>query len=163
MTAKIIMQQIWKEKIEWDQPISKESLRRWKSIQSDYQALDSIQIPRWFGYSPECSFEFHDFSDVSEKAYAAVLYILLSDTKSKVTHLVASKTRVAPIKTISIPRLELCGALLLTELIDSIILQLRLPKYSIHCWTDSTIVLSWLSKAPCHWTTFVANRISKMT
>lgn len=121
VTAQIIMQPIWKEKTEWDEPISKESLRRWKSFQSDYQALDSIQIPRWFGYSPECSVEFHGFSDASEKAYAAVLYILVSDTKSKITHLVASKTRVAPLKTISIPRLELCEALLLTELIDSII------------------------------------------
>ncbi|XP_075163386.1 uncharacterized protein LOC142236021 [Haematobia irritans] len=58
--------------------------------------------------------------------------------------------------------LELCGAVLLTELVDNTIPQLRLKNYSIICWTDSTIVLSWLARPPCYWATFVANRVTKI-
>jgi len=56
-----------------------------------------------------------------------------------------------------LPRLQLCGALLLSEIADMPILSSKL-----HCWTDSTIVLAWLAKPACHWTTFVANRVTKV-
>ncbi|XP_075150481.1 uncharacterized protein LOC142224584 [Haematobia irritans] len=75
------------------------------------------------------------------------LYIRIKSGNFTTTALVSSKTRVAPIKTLSIPRLELCGAALLAEMIDTIIPQLN----------DSTIVLSWLAKPPGFWTTFVKN------
>lgn len=65
-------------------------------------------------------------------------------------------------KTLSILRLELCGAVLLAEMLDSIVPRLEVASYDIFCWTDSTIVLSWLSKPPCVWMTFVANRISRI-
>ncbi|XP_075155793.1 uncharacterized protein LOC142229136 [Haematobia irritans] len=48
-------------------------------------------------------------------------------------------------------------------MIDHVVPQLRINAYTIDCWTDSTIVLSWLSKPPCYWATFVANRVSKIT
>ncbi|XP_075155812.1 uncharacterized protein LOC142229153 [Haematobia irritans] len=161
--AKIIMQQIWLEKTDWDEPISDRILTRWKTFQAHYLSINSIRIPRWFGYTPDCNIQFHGFCDASEKAYAAVLYVRVESNDSVSTSLVSSKTRVAPIKTLSIPRLELCGATLLAEMIDNILSQLSLASYSVHCWTDSTIVLAWLAKPPCVWATFVANRISKIT
>ncbi|XP_075163230.1 uncharacterized protein LOC142235861 [Haematobia irritans] len=163
IVAKIIMQQIWIDGTGWDERITAESLRKWTSFQANYPFVNSIKIPRWFNYCPDSEVGFHGFCDASEKAYAAALYIRIKTKKSISTHLVVSKTKVAPIKTLSIPRLELCGATLLAEMIDHIIPQLRIKDFTINCWTDSTIVLSWLSKPPCFWATFVANRVSKIT
>ncbi|XP_075158044.1 uncharacterized protein LOC142231314 [Haematobia irritans] len=162
VVAKIIMQQIWMEKTEWDDTVSDEILTKWKSFQAHYPSINSIKIPRWFPYSPNCKVQFHGFCDASEKAYAAVLYVRVEADDYVSTSLVSSKTRVAPIKTLSIPRLELCGATLLAEMVDNLLSRFSLGNYSIRCWTDSTIVLAWLAKPPCFWATFVANRISKI-
>ncbi|XP_075150652.1 uncharacterized protein LOC142224750 [Haematobia irritans] len=162
IVAKIIMQQVWIDATGWDEKLSPETLKKWIAFQSDYSHVNSIKIPRWFQYCPSSIVQLHGFSDASEKAYAATLYIRIKNNESVSTHLVASKTKVAPIKTLSIPRLELCGATLLAEMIDHIVPQLQIDKFSLHCWTDSTIVLSWLAKPPCFWTTFVANRVAKI-
>ncbi|GFX53933.1 integrase catalytic domain-containing protein [Trichonephila clavipes] len=98
------------------------------------------------------------FCDASTKAYAAVVYL-----KSKhEIHLVSAKTRVAPIKQLTIPRLELCEALLLAELISVIQKALRTKPAECFLWTDSTIVLSWLMKPPIKENIFVKNRITKI-
>ena len=77
----------------------------------------------------------------------------------------SSETRVAPIKTISVSRLELCGAHLEIKLLTKIkdVLELStLPQPEIYGWTDSTIVLQWIAQLPRTWTSFVANRISEI-
>ncbi|XP_075167783.1 uncharacterized protein LOC142239930 [Haematobia irritans] len=163
VTAKMIMQSIWAEGTKWDEEISSESLSKWKSFESSYPLISDISIPRWFGFTPRSNVQFHGFSDASEKAYAAVIYIRIIEDSSIFVHLVSCKTKVAPLKTISIPRLELCGATLLSEMFDHLIPQLKVPSYYMFCWTDSTIVLSWLGKPPHYWSTFVANRVSKIT
>ncbi|XP_058978468.1 uncharacterized protein LOC131802916 [Musca domestica] len=160
--AKIIMQKIWLDKVGWDEEISPESIDLWKAFQSSFSSINEIRVPRWFNFVPDHEIEFHGFSDASERAYAAVLYIRIVSPTTVYTHLVASKTKVAPIKSLSIPRLELCAATLLAELIDNLVPQFDVHRHSLHCWTDSTIVISWLAKQPCHWNTFVANRISKI-
>ena len=133
------------------------------SVQSNLITINEIKIARWLGFSPKADVQFHGFCDASERAYAAVLYVRLEYMQKIQIHLVSSKTKVAPIKTLSIPRLELCGALLLAELIDAIPPKLDISNYSIKCWTDSTIVLSWLARPPGTWNTFVANRISTIS
>ncbi|XP_075150682.1 uncharacterized protein LOC142224782 [Haematobia irritans] len=162
--AKIFMQQIWIDRTNWDEKIAPQTLRKWISFQSNYHFINSIEIPRWFNYTENCDVQFHGISDASQKAYAAALYIRVQSGNiiHTHTHLVCSKTKVAPIKTLSIPRLELCGALLLAEMVDHLIPQMKIDNFSVECWTDSTIVLSWLSKPPCYWSTFVANRVSKI-
>ena len=74
--------------------------------------------------------------------------------------MVISKTKVAPIKRLTIPRLELCGAKLLTQLLHHTQQALSVPTESVFAWTDSTIVLSWLIGNPCRFKTFVGNRVS---
>lgn len=158
--AKIIMQRIWSEQTGWDEPVSDDILKDWRIFQASLTSINSISIPRWINYSPNCRVEFHGFCDASEKAYAACVYIRFSYPNKVESHLICSKTKVAPIKTLSIPRLELCGALLLAELIDNIVPNLEVSQHTIICWTDSTIVRSWLSKPPATSNTFVAHRIA---
>ena len=105
------------------------------------------------------------FSDASEQAYSAVIYARMEDTNGFVTvKLMTGKNRVAPIKTVSLPRLELCahlGVKLLSR-VEEILKLTSLPHQKVFGWTDSTIVLQWLAQLPRTWTTFVANRVSEV-
>ena len=111
--------------------------------------------------APPQTVELHGFSDASEKAYAAVVYVRSTyHDHPPFISLITSKTRVAPLKPLSIPRLELCGAGLLASLIPTVCGILQVPLTQVYAWTDSTIVLSWLDGNPRHYKTFVGNRIA---
>ncbi|XP_011173271.2 uncharacterized protein LOC105205570 [Solenopsis invicta] len=88
----------------------------------------------------------HAFCDVSERAFAATLYVV-----------------VAPLKAVSFPKLELCGAFLLGRLIAGTLPQLEAQPAQIHCWCNSQVVLSWLQSHPSKWKAHVANRVSEIS
>jgi hypothetical protein len=115
--------------------------------------LNQLEIPRQVTSNQNpIGFELHGFCDASERAYGACIYIRSLNTATPhQTRLLCAKSRVAPLKTITLPRLELCGALLLSKLIASLRQSLNLPIAKTCCWTDSQIVLS-----------FVANRVSEI-
>lgn len=163
--AKILLQEMWKLTIGWDDVLPEDVASTWKQIQQELTALEHIRIPRFALRSNPVNVQLHAFSDASEKAYSAVIYIRCSNDDGSTVSLLASKTRVAPIKTKtqSLPKLELCGALLATTLLESVKNSLP-PCNNLHCfgWTDSTIVLAWLAAPPSKWVTFVANRVAKI-
>nr|CAI5852863.1 unnamed protein product [Callosobruchus analis] len=97
------------------------------------------------------------------KAYGAAVYLRSVDASGSVqVSFVAAKSRVAPLKALTIPRLELCGALVLVELVQRIKGALTLKIDSIYLWCDSTVVLSWISTSPHLLQTFVSNRVAKI-
>ena len=160
---KILLQRLWETKIDWDDLVPESLLEVWLHWRTELPTLATMHIPRCYspvGFSLS-SMQLHGFSDASEEAYAGVVYLRLVDSIGRVhTTLVMSKTRVAPIKRLSIPRLELCGAQLLTKLLCHVKKVLNVPVTSVFAWTDSSIVLSWLAGNPRRFKTYVGNRIS---
>lgn len=163
--AKILIQQLWLKKITWDEEVDHETVEIWRSMRESFQDINLIKLPRWlYTEKRACDITVHGYCDASNKAYAAVAYarVVCEDGEVK-TNLIAARSRVAPVKSLSIPRLELCGALLLSRLLKQIKEAIRLPAYKIYAWTDSTIVLSWLSGDPTRWNVFVRNRVVEIT
>ncbi|XP_059220655.1 uncharacterized protein LOC131995716 [Stomoxys calcitrans] len=161
--AKILMQQLWLEDISWDEEISSESLYIWRNLLNDISHIEQIAIPRWIKHMPTDKVELHGFCDASKAAYCACVYVRSQTTTSSVfCNLLAAKSKVAPIKTISLPKLELNGALLLAKLIKYTTSVLDFDISTIILWTDASIVLGWLSKPPMTWETYVANRTSQI-
>ena len=145
---KILLQHVWKEKCGWDDPVPQPILAVWQRWRSELPVLQERYIQR--SYFPNdfdvASMELHGFCDASEAAYAGVVYLRATDSHSSSIHttLVMAKTKVAPIKRLSVPRLELCGALLITNLLIHCGKTLGIPLESTYVWTDSTVVLCWL-------------------
>ncbi|XP_023247400.1 uncharacterized protein LOC106642609 [Copidosoma floridanum] len=160
VTAKIMMQDLWINKFDWDVPIRGDLLQQWMKFRNFLTKLDVIKVPRWIGCSETFSWQLHDFADASKRAYTAAVYAVVPGQSSV---LLMAKTKVAPTKMETLPRLELCGALLLVCLTKHLLPKLhRQPQY-IHFWSDSKVVLNLLKGHPSRWQTFIANRVSEIT
>ena len=104
----------------------------------------------------------HGYSDASQIAYGAVVYARhLHDNATVTTALVTAKSKIAPVKELSVPRLELCGAQLLARLITVTAQEMDVSASSVFCWLDSTAVLGWLRSPPDKGAVFVRNRVRK--
>ena len=143
---------MWREKCDWDDPVSQRIHAVWQQWRSELHVLKEREIQR--RYFPKdfdvASIKLHGFCDAFESTYAGVVYIRATNVDNAINHtaLVIAKTKVAPIKRLSIPRLELCGALLVTKLLLHCGKILGVPLESTYAWTDSTVVLSWLRGDP---------------
>lgn len=162
--AKIFIQKLWLTGLGWDDKLNEVLVDEWCTYRKELADLTKIEVPRWMSSrSDDIITELHGFSDASKAAYSAVVYLRGVDAKGEVhTTLIVAKTRVAPIKQISIPRLELCGAVLVSKLLLESAEVLGIPKNNIRAWTDSTIVLAWLNSHPSRWKTFVGNRVAEV-
>ena len=162
--AKLFMQQLWEIKIDWDKSIPYTVDLCWNEFYLGLEDINQIQFPRCVINPKHRSLQLHGFCDASEKAYGACIYIVSLDENGNLlsSNLLCSKSRVAPLKKISLPRLELCGAVILSKLISFVAQIMKLQFSSIYAWTDSTIVLAWLAKPPNSWKTFIANRVTEI-
>ncbi|XP_058837171.1 uncharacterized protein LOC131693407 [Topomyia yanbarensis] len=161
--AKILMQTLWKLDYEWDQPLPKAFALEWEEYQHQFCRLKNFRLPRHVrSLCRPVRTEIHGFSDASEHAYGACLYLRSIAPDGYVTiRLLAAKSRVAPVNNKSIARLELCAALLLSKLFLSVSASIGFQEKAF-MWTDSMIVLHWLSANPSTWQTFVANRVAEI-
>lgn len=161
VSAKIYLQALWAEGVAWDEPLSAALADRWHSYCQALEAIHSINIPRWLGIHSSRNHQLHGFCDASEAAYAAVVYVRSADSTDNVmVRIVTARTKVSPIQKISVPRLELCGAVLLARLMAHVKSALRQPNITCYAWCDSTVTLAWIRKPSHCWQTFVANRVS---
>lgn len=147
--AKLLIQSAWLQQLDWDTPLPKEEAAVWTNLESELPVVERIRLPRWLRCAERRSpGELHGFSDASERAYAAVLYLRVENDEQVSVHLVAAKTKVTPLKRVSLPRLELCGAALLAKLAEHVRLSLGLEGSAVHLWTDSSVALSWIRGHP---------------
>ena len=162
LRMKVFFQLMWKEKVDWDTPLQEESRDQHQKWREELPVLKDITLPRcYFSQCERQSVELHGFADASTLVYAAVVYVRAVYVDGTVTsRLVVAKTKVAPLKTVSIPRLELCGAVLLSELLVATSKALKVPKDQLHGWIDSTAALGWLKNCPSKYKTYVANRVA---
>ena len=162
---KILLQHVWESGVGWDEAVPAAMQDIWHQWRNELPILFDKHIMRC--YVPQgfnvVSTQLHGFSDASEDAYAAVVYLRITDTSGN-SHvsLVISKMKVAPIKRLTIPRLELCGAHLLSKLLQHVREILSVPLEDVFGWTDSSIVLSWMRGNPRRFKTYVGNRISSI-
>ena len=160
INAKLILQRLWQLKLSWDEALPQELHTTWERFHVQLNTLDQIEVPRHIVNGIHEEAQLHGFSDASEKAFGACVYVRIpTDRGAYNVSLVCAKSRVAPLKPVTIPRLELCGALLLARLMNRVATSLNINKDHQYYWCDSTIVLCYIAADPNRWTTFVANRV----
>ncbi|XP_018405239.1 PREDICTED: uncharacterized protein LOC108781684 [Cyphomyrmex costatus] len=158
--AKLFMRRLWKLSVNWDDKLPSEFVSEWNAYKERLETMEEIQIPRQAVIKGVIEVEMHGFCDASQVAYGACIYLCSKDsTEKRTVRLLTSKSRIAPMKTISIPRLELCSAVLLAKLASKIksVMTFSISKYVY--WTDSSIVLHWIRGEPNNYKVFVANRV----
>ena len=159
---KILLQRVWESRTDWDEDVPGAVQDVWCQWRAELQCLCERRVPRCHfpSHFQPTSIQLHGFCDASEEAYGGVIYLRFADCDNVHITLVTSKTKVTPIKRLSIPRLELCGAHLLSKLLYHVKSVLSISTCDVYCWTDSSIVLSWMAGNPRRLKTFVGNRIS---
>ncbi|GFY15691.1 uncharacterized protein TNCV_1283361 [Trichonephila clavipes] len=161
--AKIFLQRLWRSKLEWNDLLPAEEYREWQQFLESLENINNIEIPRRILVAFPEVIEIHGFADASERCYGAAVYCKSKNLKSEtLVRLITSKSRVAPIKSLTIPRLELCAVVLLAKLVKRVVAALQLETAEVYLWSDSMIVLAWLRKEPMDLKTFVQNRVAKI-
>ena len=112
LPCKLILQRMWRLSGGWDDPVPLVFSLEWKRTYTALSYIEQIKLPRWYQTSDEAHIELHGFADASEKAYAGVVYLRVKTLNGAHVSLIAAKTRVASLKVMTLPRLELCVALL---------------------------------------------------
>ncbi|XP_065052637.1 uncharacterized protein LOC135681915, partial [Rhopilema esculentum] len=166
VVAKILFQDLCLMNLGWDDSLPQEKLSRWEEWIQSLRKFKIVTAPRCLQSGVEGEIiktSLHGFGDASGKAYCAAIYIVVETSRGVFSRLICSKTRVAPLKGLSIPRLELMAAKILTTLMDSVInaLSLQTKIDEIRYWTDSMTVLYWIQNKG-EWKTFVQHRVDEI-
>lgn len=163
--AKVLLQKLWRQGIGWDERITPELTNEWRNWLKGIQDVANYSIPRC--YSPNLlasdEIELHVFADAGENAFCATAFLRFrtpSDTFE--IAFVSGKSKVAPQKALSIPRLELQGAVMASRLATSIKKELNLQISKTHFWTDSRTVVGWIRSDHRRYSPFVAHRVSEI-
>ncbi len=162
--GKVLLQNVWRKHLEWDEAMDSEDTSEWLKVKSDLLKIENLEINRCVSISKpqeEKTYKLVCFCDASGKAYAASVYLLQETENATKSDLMFCKTRLAPVKSMTIPRLELLAVLIGVRCVTFVEGQLKLPLESIVLMTDSQCVLQWISakkKLPV----FIENRVKEI-
>ncbi|CAI6372727.1 unnamed protein product [Macrosiphum euphorbiae] len=165
--GKIFLQQLWSLKISWDDVLSEDLQNRWTKFYTSLQYLNQVIVPRKVMMSPSSNIQLHAFSDASQEAFGACVYMRSMKSDGSIdVRLYTSKSRVAPMKPSTIPRLELCGALLAAELANDTLAELKalnvnVPPIDVYLWSDSSIVIAWIQSQSL-FSAYISNRLARI-
>ncbi|XP_031350458.1 uncharacterized protein LOC116176124 [Photinus pyralis] len=162
LLPKLLLRKTWEQKVSWDEKVTEEISSDFQRWLEEVHLLAQIKIPRWIHFSIRDSNELtmHVFCDASQNAYAAVVFLRGIFQGKVFIRLLAAKSRIAPLKKATIPRLELLAALIGARLSKSVLSGLA-EEIKTHFWSDSTTVLSWIKRRE-QWSIFVANRVNEI-
>ena len=157
---KILFQKVWEADVGWDEPVPDKIRKPWSRHMEQLKAIEALRIPRWARWSG-LQGEVQVFCDASEAAYGAVVYARKDSTDQ--LRIVASKTKVSSRKPkMTLPRLELMGALLAARLSNYFLDALSSIQWKVTFWTDSQVALGWIQGDPYRWKDFVKNRVDSI-
>ncbi|KFD63100.1 hypothetical protein M514_24687, partial [Trichuris suis] len=163
VTAKLLMRETTCLNTDWDEDLDKKLSQQFQDWSSKISSIRSLLIPRWLSLSSEVAkIELHSFSDASETAFGAVVYLRTISTSATVNvSFLMAKTRIAPRRPLTIPRLELQAAVMAVRLVDTMKQEMGLPVDRAVYWTASTTVLYWLH-VPARMRSFVVHRVAEI-
>ena len=166
LEGRLILQQLCKENIDWDEPLPSELLPRWNYWIEGLPKLECLQFPRCFkppDFDDVISTDVHYFSDASMKGYGQCAYLRLVNSDGRVhCCLLMAKSRVAPLNSVTIPRMELMAAVTSVKVASLLRRELMLENVDVTFWSDSMIVLGYLKNDSKRVHTFVANRVQQI-
>ena len=162
VNARTVIQKLWTLKLDWDDPIPDDIAEMWLAALQNLLEVDKITIPRWAGYAPGDDFELHCFCDASELAVACIIFTRIKSRRGVSVSILMSKSRVAPIKSETISRLELMACVLGVRLSNAVSKKYGIPKEKIHYWTDSRNALCWIHTPSSKLKVYVQNRVGEI-
>ncbi|XP_044571293.1 uncharacterized protein LOC123257217 [Drosophila ananassae] len=164
VTAKLLMREIWRKGVNWDEPLPADLAAAFEDWRKEMRKIEEFRCPRYyFGGGRVRMLQLHIFVDSSQSAFAAAAYWRATYENGDVqAHFISSKTKCAPMRTMSIPRLELQAAVLGTRLMDTVKQEHGVAISSCVLWTDSKTVLHWISSTHRRYKQFVGNRVAEI-
>ena len=164
LPAKAILQDVCRKGLDWDDQLPPEEQDKWNTWVGNLPRLQDLTVERCLkpkDFGEVVSTQLHNFADASERGYGAVSYLrVVNASGDHHCAFLIGKSRLAPLKAMTIPRLELSAAVVATRLSQMIHRELDANIDETYFWTDSTVVLSYITNQDKRFHTFVANRIS---
>ena len=147
--ANVFIQRLWCLHIDQNDTLPEVQHRECHQLLIGLSSINKINIKKCILIKQTTTIEVHGFSDGSESCFGAVVYCKSNNsTGETVVRLITNKFRITPVKSLTIPRLELAAAVLLSKLVCKLLTATKLSVTQIYLWTDSMIVLSWIQKEP---------------
>ncbi|GIY41731.1 reverse transcriptase [Caerostris extrusa] len=159
--AKLILQEAWATEANWDLPLPDELQSRFSAWYHGLSCISQLKFERRIGYGKRDSWSLHIFCDASKNAYATVIFLRSESSGQVYVKFVAAKSRISPLKKVTIPRLELLACVLGSRLAKYVVTALSLREVPTYYWTDATVALCWIQREE-NWGVFVNNRVKEI-